>query len=168
MGKEDNFTVDPMNGRLILQIGRSKIISVPLEKVEEKKQDREEEESDADVISNMDFPEFDFQEETEENKFVRELEHFQGEMERKKKEWEETMPKKIDWKWNASWAGGGEYAGQYEGQLNHNSPHGLGRWNSDDGKFMVEGDGQLDGKAVVDWGRYRDEYETRDGLYNGK
>ena len=65
-----------MNGRIILQvrkIQKNKLVSskveMLLEKVEEKwEKRRQEEESEIDMISNLDFPNFD-DEETEEEKF---------------------------------------------------------------------------------------------------
>ena len=112
MGEEDNFTVDPMNGRIILQIRRlkkNKIFVVKaeiiLEETEEKKIKRgQEEESEIRPISNLDFPSFDDEpEETEEERFAREMRDFQREMQRKEQEWREKMEgiekKEIKWEW---------------------------------------------------------------------
>ena len=133
MGKEDNFTVDPMNGRITLHIRRTKTIEIVLKKIEESRQERQEEESEIMSISHLEFPNF---EESEEEKFTRVMQDFQREMEKAKKEWEEkikTMETKvIDWKWKASWTGGGEYHGKYEGELAEGKPHGLGKWTGDD------------------------------------
>ena len=64
--RRKNFTVDPMNGRIILQVRRLKKnklvtskVEMLLEKVEEKwEKRREEEESEIRPISNLDFPSF--------------------------------------------------------------------------------------------------------------
>ena len=73
--------------------------------------------------------------------------------------------KKIKWQWTAN--NGSKYNGNYEGQVKDNQPHGLGKWVRDDGKQTVEGewkDGQLNGKAVVNWSDGdRSEYEAKDG-----
>ena len=70
MGEEDNFTVDPMNGRIILQVRslrKNKLVTskveMLLEKVEEKwEKIRDEEESEIRPISNLDFPNFEGEE----------------------------------------------------------------------------------------------------------
>ena len=53
-------------------------VEIELEEMEEKKKKRRqgEAESEIDMISNMDFPEFDNEEEIEEEKFVREMRDF--------------------------------------------------------------------------------------------
>ena len=97
MGEEDNFTVDPMNGRIVLLNRRvkknklvlSKVEIVLEEKEEQKIKRRQEEESEIDMISNFDFPNFDDKKETEEEKYMREIKAFQREMERMKEEWKE-------------------------------------------------------------------------------
>ena len=96
MGEEDNFAVDPMNGRIVLLIRRLKKNKVGvvkaeiiLEETEEKKIKRgQEEESEIDVISNLDFPSFDdVPVEDDGEKFTKEMRDFQSEMERKEQEW---------------------------------------------------------------------------------
>ena len=71
MGKEENFTVDPMNGKITLRVRRNKNIEFFLEKSEERRKRRqEEEESEIDLISNFNFPDFDDKkEETEEEEY---------------------------------------------------------------------------------------------------
>ena len=93
MGEEENFAVDPMNGKIVLQVRKNKNIEVALEKMEEKKKRRREEaESEIDMISNLDFPNFeDEKEETEEETYQRRIRDFQKEMERKKGEWKKKM-----------------------------------------------------------------------------
>ena len=102
--------VDAMEGKVILKIQANKVlirkIEISLEKVEEKLIEREEE-SEVDLISNMEFPSFEDRENPEyledrEEKFVREMKDFKREMEGIEKEWKEKMEKiekrKIDWK----------------------------------------------------------------------
>ena len=63
MVEEENFTVDPMNGKITLQVKKNnKNIEVPLEKVEERRKRRQEEESEIDMISNFNFPSFEEEE----------------------------------------------------------------------------------------------------------
>ena len=76
-----------------------------LEQVEEKFIERAE--SEVDLISNMEFPSFDDQEEYREDReeqFVQEMEAFEKEMKDIEKEWKSKMEKiekkKIDWDWN--------------------------------------------------------------------
>ena len=81
--------VDPINGKIVLKVQIYKElfrkIEVALEQVEEKLIEREEE-SEVDLISNMEFPSFEDQEgreyrEDREEKFVREMKAFEKEME---------------------------------------------------------------------------------------
>ena len=126
MGEEDNFTVDPMNGRILLQERGNKRIEVLLEKMEEKweRERGEEGESEIDMISNFNFPNFDEEQETEEERFVREMIDFQQEMERKKEGWRRKVKimnkERIRWKWD-------ECGGIYEGVVKKNKPHGQGK-----------------------------------------
>ena len=78
-----------MNGKIVLRIQAKKElarnIEMVLEQMEEKLIEREEE-SEVDLISNMEFPSFDDQEgreyrEDREEKFVREMKAFEKEME---------------------------------------------------------------------------------------
>ena len=112
MGEEDNFVVDPMNGRIILlvrRIRKNKIVltkvEIMLEEMEEKIKRREEEESEIDMISNFDFP--DFQEEMEKINWEQcLLKDFHKEMEEFKREWrrrfEEIKKQEMKWKWKPS------------------------------------------------------------------
>ena len=55
--------------------------------------------------------------------------------------------------------------------MKDNQPHGLGKWEPDDGNEIVEGewkDGLLNGKVVRDWHGYREEFEAKDAKKNGK
>ena len=135
---------------------------------EKVKRRQEEEESEIDMISNLEFPNFDDDEEKEEEKFVREMRDFQREMKEKKEEWRQKMEgmerEKIQWKW-------GIHGGTYEGEVKNNRPHGVGRWTRDDGEVTVEGewkDGKQNGKVVYNGDGGRDEYEAKDGELNGK
>ena len=175
MGEEENFTVDPMNGRIILQERGNKRIEVLLEKVEEKweRERGEERESEIDMISNFNFPNFDKELETEEERFKRRMKDFSREMERKKEEWKEKvkgMEKKwIKWEWTAN--NGIKFNGMYAGEVKDEKPHGLGKWKRDGSHWTVEGewkDGLLDGKAVENNIFGHDEYEAKDGKKNGK
>ena len=87
-------------------------------------------------------------------------------MEKKKDEWREKMKEmkreKIKWRLIGS---NGTYEGEVKGWMSSH-PHGVGKWTRDGDEVTVEGewkDGLLNGKAVMNWDGYRDEYEARDG-----
>ena len=101
--------------------------------------------------------------------FSIEMRDFEREMKRAREEWEHKRKgmevRDIEYKWRGD-------NGKYQGQLLNGRPHGLGKWERNDGNRTVEGewkDGQLNGKAVVSWGDgSRQEYETKGGHINGK
>ena len=55
--------------------------------------------------------------------------------------------------------------------MKNNKPHGLGKWEREDSYQTVEGEwknGQLNGMVVENLFGVYDEYETKDGTYDGK
>ena len=126
------------------------------------------------MISNLDFPNFeDDPVEDDGERFVRQIKDFQREMERKKEEWrrkvEKMEKKKIRWEWTNN--KGDKFNGDYEGEIQNNKPHGLGKWKDHNGKNTVEGewkDDQLNGKVIVNASDFRFEYEVKNGKLNGK
>ena len=182
MGEEDNFTVDPMNVRIVLQAHRARKnktptnrVEIQLEEMEEKivKRRQGEQKNETTPISDPDLPK---PRETEEERFERRKKDFQKEMLSKKEEWKEKMEgmkkERIKWQWTDNW--GTKLDGTYEGEVKNEKPHGQGKWKYD-GLFSnktVEGewkDGLLHGKAVENnEDGNRDEYEAKEGKYDGK
>ena len=81
-------------------------IEVSLEEVEQRFFRRQEDESEVDAISNIEFPSFEDPDEREdyEEKFNREIKDFEREMKALEAEWEVKIEKiekdKIKWDWN--------------------------------------------------------------------